>query len=637
LAPGKYVSRDTTFRGMTVYTAPDGTQNLYAAGLTDGEYIPGLPGPRIIRSTDGSNFAPVNLVLPAAVQTRKGLQPILGFRSLVVFNGRLFMTATPTSVGDGVVMEATPGDASGGTLILKQVGPADLDVFEMEVFNGYLYVGAGDEQYGYSVWKTQATGVGPYLFTPVVTNGAGRGAQQTSVVSMATFKNQLYVGTAGVNPTVGGGSEIIRINPDNSWQLLVGNARQTPQGFMTPLSGMSDGFNNPFNVHVWRMTEFNGQLYAGTNDDSWTFRGSSLDATLRPQFGFDLFATPDGVTWNMITQDGFGHPYDFGLRVMSATPSGLFLGSVDYVSGTSIYLCTGSCAPSVPAATQLSASGQPTGVSLSWLGSSAASQYLVLRAIYTPNSSVGVSPSILNIPSLPTTDWIHLPHIAGNDYFSPTTLIPGGYTNAGSSTTTSFLDTGVAGLTQYSYYVLAQNAGGNTSLPSNTAMVTTPLLTGTTTPTVTSTASVSVTPSTTATTGTPTATATQGSGATATATATTTATATAQSSPTATVTATATSGTSSQPPAAPSSLTASSGQTGKVVLNWTGSSTPGVTYRIYRGSSSGSETAFRSGVTGTSFTDTTAPRLTPTWYKVTAVSSAGVESPASNEAWGVAF
>ncbi|HLG74015.1 MAG TPA: hypothetical protein VK009_26650, partial [Chloroflexota bacterium] len=176
LAPGKYVSRDTTFRGMTVYTAPDGTQNLYAAGLTDGEYIPGLPGPRIIRSTDGSNFAPVNLVLPAAVQTRKGLQPILGFRSLVVFNGRLFMTATPTSVGDGVVMEATPGDSSGGTLILKQVGPADLDVFEMEVFNGYLYVGAGDEQYGYSVWKTQATGVGPYLFTPVVTNGAGRGA-----------------------------------------------------------------------------------------------------------------------------------------------------------------------------------------------------------------------------------------------------------------------------------------------------------------------------------------------------------------------------------------------------------------------------------------------------------------------------
>ena len=73
------------------------------------------------------------------------------------------------------------------------------------------------------------------------------------------------------------------------------------------------------------------------------------------------------------------------------------------------------------------------------------------------------------------------------------------------------------------------------------------------------------------------------------------------------------------------------------MLNWTGSSTPGVTYRIYRGSSSGSETAFRSGVTGTSFTDTTAPRLTPTWYKVTAVSSAGVESPASNEAWGVAF
>jgi hypothetical protein len=37
----------------------------------------------------------------------------------------------------------------------------------------FLYIGAGDEEDGYSVWKTAATGSPPYNFTPIVTNGAG--------------------------------------------------------------------------------------------------------------------------------------------------------------------------------------------------------------------------------------------------------------------------------------------------------------------------------------------------------------------------------------------------------------------------------------------------------------------------------
>jgi hypothetical protein len=64
-------------------------------------------------------------------------------------------------------------------------------------FNNFLYIGAGNEEDGYSVWKTAATGSPPYNFTPIVTNGTGRGRAVLSVVSMDPFKGQLYVGSNG--------------------------------------------------------------------------------------------------------------------------------------------------------------------------------------------------------------------------------------------------------------------------------------------------------------------------------------------------------------------------------------------------------------------------------------------------------
>src|SRR5215217_9680846 len=57
--PGKFTSRDIGFRDMTVFREPDGTEALYVAGVTAREYIPGLPPPRILRTTDGSTFEPV--------------------------------------------------------------------------------------------------------------------------------------------------------------------------------------------------------------------------------------------------------------------------------------------------------------------------------------------------------------------------------------------------------------------------------------------------------------------------------------------------------------------------------------------------------------------------------------------------
>jgi fibronectin type 3 domain-containing protein len=74
-------------------------------------------------------------------------------------------------------------------------------------------------------------------------------------------------------------------------------------------------------------------------------------------------------------------------------------------------------------------------------------------------------------------------------------------------------------------------------------------------------------------------------------------------------------------PAAPINLTATAGSA-KVALSW--SPSDGATgYNIYRGTASGGETLIKSGVTGTSFTNTNLTNGKTYFYEVTAVNSAG--------------
>ncbi len=77
-------------------------------------------------------------------------------------------------------------------------------------------------------------------------------------------------------------------------------------------------------------------------------------------------------------------------------------------------------------------------------------------------------------------------------------------------------------------------------------------------------------------------------------------------------------------PAAPTGLKATAGSA-TVALSWTGSA--GVaSYNVYRGTASGAETLLKSGVTATSYSDTTAANGTTYFYQVAAVNSAGTSA-----------
>jgi hypothetical protein len=268
-----------------------------------------------------------------------------GFRAMAVYTPpgadrpRLYVTATRSVSGVGVILEAE--DPARGNNHFRQVSLADMDVFELAVFNGFLYVGTNDKSRGYAVWKTDAAGSPPYKLIPVVTDGAGRGVAVKSVVSMQAFKGRLYVGSNGFFPQLLPPCELIRINPDDSWELVVGNPRRTPQGIKTPISGLPDSFGNPLISHFWRMQEHEGVLYLGGNDSSGWFQvPPRLASRINHEFGCDLWMSEDGEKWIQVTRDGFGDKCNFGVRTLTSTPFGLFVGTANSASGTEVWLVT---------------------------------------------------------------------------------------------------------------------------------------------------------------------------------------------------------------------------------------------------------------------------------------------------------
>ena len=329
--PGKYVARDIGYRYMAVFTEADGTEALYVTGVSARGYIKGIPPPRILRSTDGVTFEPVPQdpgTFLGDLDTLDGLD-MNGFRTLKAYKGRLY-TTVGRIYGNGILLEAE--NPAGGNDNFRRVSPPGMTIFEVAPYNGFLYVGTTDVQSGYSVLKTDASGEPPYSFIPVVTNGGYRTPRPSgSVLSMFVFKDRLYVGTD--RP-----AELIRINPDDTWDLIIGTPRDTPDGRKEPLSGMGDGFDYWLNWHIWRMGEYNGWFYVGTYDAS-TFLHTIpwLEPILRPHMGFDLYASQDGVHFTMITRTGFDDMFNDGLRTLESTPYGLFLGTANPYYGLQIW------------------------------------------------------------------------------------------------------------------------------------------------------------------------------------------------------------------------------------------------------------------------------------------------------------
>jgi hypothetical protein len=326
--PGKVTGKDIGYRYMAIFRESSGVEALYVSGVSARILYPSLPPPRILRSTDGVNFAP----LPQNPGTVLGSVQGNNFRSIAVFNDKFYVTAG-AFWGDGPLLEAANPEL--GNNAFRYVTPPGMRVFSVQPFNNQLYVGTTDYVNGYAVYRTGATGRPPYTFTPIVTGSAWNPMRIAphSVISMEVFNGLLYAGTDG-------GLDVFRIHPDDSWDLIVGAPRQTPRGLLLPLSGWGASFNWPFNILTWRMAVHNGSLYIGTYDAS-TFKKDDpyWGPLLKPYMGAKLYVTSDGSRFRSLAPRAFDLDYfNYGIRTFASTPLGLFIGTANEWKGTEVWL-----------------------------------------------------------------------------------------------------------------------------------------------------------------------------------------------------------------------------------------------------------------------------------------------------------
>ena len=168
---------------------------------------------------------------------------------------------------------------------------------------------------------------------------------------------------------------LYRMDKNEEIELIVGDADEMfPDG---GLSGYGSGFGCSENQYVWKMTVYDGKFYVGTYDASsflipldeymndknaseeWKSRVDGYIKTLcadysgvpqsavtcaeyldKAVFGFDLYVTEDGVNFTKITDNGFGDPYNHGLRAFGITSGGLYIGTANPFYGTQVWKLT---------------------------------------------------------------------------------------------------------------------------------------------------------------------------------------------------------------------------------------------------------------------------------------------------------
>ncbi len=344
---GSNIPRDLGYRCMTVFQGEqDREPALYASTFASAKGR----GTNILRSVDGDEFPPVTK--PDAFG-----EVVYTLRLLVPFKGRLFTAATGRpganpNVSNLTLVFETRDPVAGPWVTASEPDFGDssnISIFEMYGFGDHLYAGTGNLK-GYQVWRTRAEGNPPYQWERVLTDGAYRGKNNQGVAAFCAFKGALYIGSGiqrgGIDPpnkTGPAGSELVRIYPDGRWDLIVGEARDTPDGRKEPLSGFGPGYDSIFAGYFWRIGAHDGWIYVGTFDwsilaiysgkEAWPeffrrlYHRVGPETIFRALSGAAVYRSFDGENWLPVTTNGFDNPYNYGVRNIVSTPYGVAIGT----------------------------------------------------------------------------------------------------------------------------------------------------------------------------------------------------------------------------------------------------------------------------------------------------------------------
>lgn len=325
---------DFGYRSMVVYQGKsDKKPCLYTTSLS-------VLGGRILRSEDGKTFEPVG-------EPGLGNTEILSFRSLTVINGKLFTlpvgsiddTEMDRNIADEAMIYVTSDPAAGVWEEACEQGfgdPQNVCFFSLGACGKYIYTGTCNPQRGFQLWRSKATGKAPYKWEKVLTEGAYRYGFNFTAATLTEFNGALYIGSGITGfgydkPTDIGpaAAELIRLNPDDSWDLIFGDARFTPDGLKIPYSGMGPGMDNPHDSVTWAMASHDGVLYFGTHN--WaTFANVTSKTDPKIEGGYNLWGSANGEDWELALSGEEINPCETGVRTLCSTKDGLYVGTFNH-------------------------------------------------------------------------------------------------------------------------------------------------------------------------------------------------------------------------------------------------------------------------------------------------------------------
>ena len=342
----------TGFRSMAVYRAQsDGVNYLYAG--TFGTH------PLLLRSATGEPDSwTVVWEAPDTEKARAGLESI---RWMTVHNGLLYIAITKEfspGGGTGQIL-ASDGDTVWPVMEDGFGNPDNLGVMSLISWNGWLYAGTANAATGFEIWRFAGPGGDGESPVKVVGNG-GTDSRNQAANAPFVFQDRLYFGSMIVGGVRFRGCDILRIDAEDNWEVIVG-----PDS----LSGWGPGFNHDANAYIWSMEEHGGCLYAGTWDMNGTFQfvadrpflalstipgivsllvASDIGDMLFEKrahtplsclidAGADLYRSCDGTHWEPVFTNGLGDAYNFGVRNMASIDGKLYLGISNNFDGLEIW------------------------------------------------------------------------------------------------------------------------------------------------------------------------------------------------------------------------------------------------------------------------------------------------------------
>lgn len=362
------------FRFMISHKLYGAREALYAAGSSNSK----TSGIKIYKSYDG-------IVWEDVTGNIKGTTS----RAMAIHNGKIYLATAEELVESPYLYSSADPEFDGWKteldLEMDRFNPDKNPqgfLYNIASFNGHLYVSTGNEN-GVQVWRTK--GIEPKLnrWVLVADNGFGDKANTWSL-SMGVFKEHLYVSATITLPQgylTPKGADLIRIDKDDNWELIVGGDPIIPidptKGVREECkSGYKSGFSNPLNLYVWQLKEYNGVLYAttfdhginiptildiillnksllkdllltNTGEDSEELIDSVIErlrdvvnivGNIKYPYGFDLFISMDGVHFNPVILDGLGDPTNYGGRILFVdSKNELYIGTANPYEGCEVW------------------------------------------------------------------------------------------------------------------------------------------------------------------------------------------------------------------------------------------------------------------------------------------------------------